>query len=149
MTHKVRVIEAVSCDKRTVERAASDMADIYRRRGYRGATSWALNSDTAARNSEGILSTAVLREHIAKRIYGERQAPLAGDREIAAELLEDHWREAMGATVAFEHGDSTLPVARPPVDRDWRPKRKRALEPHQEVWRQGPGWRIAATPPDE
>jgi hypothetical protein len=161
-TIKARVVKALGCDARTVERAAAGMTDL-RRSGHRDTTRWAL-SDKPTPNSEGrgdtpvitpdadpgaSLSAAAIREHVTIRMFGERQSPLATDPEIAAELLADHWHQAMGATYAFEEGDSTAPVGRPPVDRDWRPNRDQPLEPHQEVWRQGPGWRIAASPPDK
>jgi hypothetical protein len=147
-TVKARIVEAFDCDERTVERAAGDLPDLVRTRGYRGSTSWSLNNDMATRTNEGTLSTAALRERVAVGIIGVRQAPLATDREVAAELLADHFLTVMGARVEFEHEHGTVSLGRPPHDHDWRSKTGRK-KPHEEVWRQGPGWRIAATPPDD
>jgi hypothetical protein len=141
---KARVSEALGCDRRTIERAAADMPQLSRRRGYRGSTTWQiLNGDSPARNGEAPISDAALRQQIATRILGERQSPIASQRDLAAELIATEIRHMMGADEIYEDDNGiAVTTARAPHDHDWRPRDGRATDPQRQMWRQGPGHRI-------
>lgn len=93
-TAKLRVAEALDCDIRTVERAARDMSDLERRRGYRSATSWLLATRQTP-GYRGAISAHALRVQIEQDLLGERQSPRANCRDVAAELIADEWSALM------------------------------------------------------